>query len=89
MEVKRETYAKYKSTKGELETQLVKVGKVWLYFSFAELVAIRRGEDLVVCENVWSSTTGKHLNMLAPADKRLNKALFDELVGKVLGALDA
>lgn len=50
------------------------------YFSYQTLVAFRVGEQLVCHENVWSSTTGKHLNRIEPdKSKRVNKETFDKL----------
>jgi len=40
----------------------VSTGGVDLYFSYETVVAFNAGEGLVVSENVWSGTTGKHLN---------------------------
>lgn len=48
----------------------VKIGKLTLYFSYETIVAFREEGHLeVVCENVWSSTTGKHLNWIDGGDK--------------------
>lgn len=40
-----------------------------LWFSYSTLIAFRVGPDRYVCQNVWSSTTGKHLNMVDDGDK--------------------
>lgn len=43
----------------------VEVGGVAVWFSYSTPVAIRRdGHDLIVRENVWGTTTGKHLNAI-------------------------
>ena len=35
------------------------------YFSYTALVAYKKlGEKMVVCQNRWGSTTGKHLNWI-------------------------
>ena len=43
----------------------VEIGRVELYFSYETIVAFRAPKvGLVVSENVWRTTTGKHLNWL-------------------------
>ena len=41
-----------------------------LYYSYKTLVAFRYNGRLVVRENDWSTTTGKHLNLLDGGDKK-------------------
>jgi len=89
METTVETYGKYKSARGQLETQRVTIGKVELYFSYKTLVAINDGKELIVSENQWSNTTGKHLDLIAPAEKRVKKEVFEEKKLAILGAYDA
>jgi hypothetical protein len=58
----------------------VSIGNVDLYFSYETIVGFRApGYGLVVCENSWGSTTGKHLNWLDGGDKksRLPYGVFD------------
>ncbi len=62
-------------------------GNVSLYFSYKTLIAYRDPEDgLVVCENVWSSTTGKHLNYVDGGNKseRLKTDAFEANVKGML-----
>lgn len=50
-----------------------------LWFSYTTLVAFRVGaNDKVVHENVWSNTTGKHLNQIDEGDKasRVSRGAF-------------
>ena len=43
----------------------VEVGNLELYFSYETIVGFRAPKlGLVVSQNIWSSTTGKHLNWL-------------------------
>jgi hypothetical protein len=45
-------------------------GRDW-YFSYKTLVAVRApGHGLIVRENVWGPTTGKHLNWIDGGNKR-------------------
>ena len=47
----------------------VELDDLTIYFSYETPVAFETNDDLVLAENVWSQTTGKHLNML-DIDKR-------------------
>lgn len=43
----------------------VTVGRIDLYFSYETVVAFQLGgEDIVISENNWGTTTGKHLNWI-------------------------
>jgi len=47
------------------------------YFSYDTLVAFRGDEGLVIHQNDWGTTTGKHLNWIdADKSKRVNKEVF-------------
>ena len=48
------------------------------YFSYDTLIAFRGDEGLIIRENVWGSTTGKHLNWI-DRDKsiRVDSATFE------------
>jgi hypothetical protein len=61
-------------------TLTVEIGDVTFYYSYTTLVAYKTpSEGLVVCENYWSNTTGKHLNEIDGGRKeyRLKKDDFD------------
>ena len=48
----------------------INVGTTTVWFSYKTPIAFRRlGKPLVVCENIWGSTTGKHLNAIDGGDK--------------------
>jgi hypothetical protein len=47
-----------------------------LWFSYSTLVAFRIGAEKVVSENVWSKTTGKHLNQIADKSNRVPHETF-------------
>ena len=57
----------------------VDFGPLELYFSYTTIVAFRTPNGvLVISENVWSTTTGKHLNMIDPdKKKRIPYSLFE------------
>lgn len=65
----------------------VTIGTVDLYFSYVTLVAYRDPEDgLVVHENDWSPTTGKHLKDIdgGKKDDRLPDGEFEAKVAAML-----
>lgn len=41
---------------------------------------------MVIHENIWSVTTGKHINMIAGDNSRVNKTTFEKLF-KEMGGL--
>jgi hypothetical protein len=58
-------YGRYSSDNYGAHTLCVSVGTVDMYFSYKTLVAFRTPDTgLVVGENVYSPTTGKHLNWI-------------------------
>ena len=76
-----------KLTKGETpnETRLT-IGSLTLYFSYETIIAYTHKNITVFCENVWSSTTSKHLNRI-PGNREHNTlpyAAFTESLDRVL-----
>lgn len=71
---------------GKLTT--VYVGKqVTLYFSYETIVAFAvAGVGTFKCENVWSSTTGKHLGSIY--GDTLPRDEFDSRLARLMGKLD-
>jgi len=70
------SYAKHRS-------RWTRDGLITLYYSYTTIVAFSDGNGLHVCQNVWSSTTGKHLNWLSTNKKsRLPLKTFQELLDK-------
>ena len=54
-----------KIVKGETPNETaVTIGTLTLHFSYVTVIAYRAGDSIVVSENVWSQTTGKHLNRI-------------------------
>lgn len=68
---------------------IVTVGEVRFLFSYNTVVGIHDGSGWVVSENVWSKTTGKHLNWTGVAFKdrmpyeEFRARLTEVLEGKV------
>lgn len=55
----------------------VTVGNIHFYFSYNTVIAVKKGNKLLISENLWSSTTGKHLNEIDPdKKKRLSRKDF-------------
>lgn len=78
--------------KGESPTATtVRIGHIDLVFSYETIVAFAvPGYGWCVSENVWSKTTGKHLNQETPrpAHERLPHEEFKARLAIVLDALD-
>ena len=64
----------------------VNIGEYALHFSYHTLIGFYAPESgLVVRQNDWSTTTGKHLNSLNPnKSERLTAEAFEEAVNKYL-----
>lgn len=89
------SYGLYSSDNYGVNTLYVDFGAIRIYYSYKTIVAYYRpSEGVVVCENNWGTTTGKHLNWIdngnkkhrLPYDefqKRLEKALSEVIVQDV------
>lgn len=42
----------------------VTIGDITLYFSYETCVAFKTRHQFYICENIWGTTTGKHLNWI-------------------------
>lgn len=60
---------------------VVHMDNMSLWFSYAELIAFRIGAEKVVSENVWSKTTGKHLNE-CDMGKKEQRVKYDVFIAK-------
>jgi hypothetical protein len=60
-----------------------------VYFSYKTIVAIRYNGDLLVSENCYSTTTGKHINAIDGGNKatRLPRSQFEQRVEAILAEL--
>lgn len=68
--IRKWNYGHYKSDNYGGHSMAVQVGSLTLYFSYDTVIAFREaGHSLRVCENAWSTTTGKHLNWLDGGNK--------------------
>lgn len=64
VEVSKWNYSNYSSGNYGAHTIAVSVGRLTLFFSYNTVVAFKDGFNFVISENVWSRTTGKHLNWI-------------------------
>ncbi len=70
-------------------TKAVRMGALTLYWSYKTIVAFAVSGRIVVCENVWSRTTGKHLNFIdSNKANRLPVGEFNELLDRVLSQVN-
>ncbi len=71
------------------ESYAVRVGSLTLYFSYQTVVAFRYNGKLVVRENDWGQTTGRHLNEIDGGDKsgRVSGEEFEKQLTPILDKL--
>ena len=69
----------YKSFNNKL-TKIELTNAISLWISYETVVAFYDGYDLVVCDNIWGPTTGKHLNSIDGGNKasRVSYKEFNE-----------
>lgn len=85
-----DSYGKYHGRNYGLNCLMVSFGTFVLYYSYETIVAFSTPElGLLVRENEWSTTTGKHLNWIDGGDKknRLNGGQFEALLHDTLKAI--
>jgi len=59
------SYGDYSSNNYGINALEVTIGGLTLYFSYKTVIAFEApGETLVIRQNAWSTTTGKHLNAI-------------------------
>ena len=81
--IKKWCYGDYSNNNGNC--QAVQIGSLTLYFSYDTVVAYDYNGRLVISENVWSTTTGKHLNFIdRDKDKRLPHNQFQDKLKEAL-----
>lgn len=81
------SYGNYSSDNYSAYTLRFDFGGYTLWYSYKTLVAFRApNHPLVVSENVWTPTTGKHLNMIDGGEKknRVDHQTFQRLVSELL-----
>lgn len=86
--VKIGSYGNYSSDNYGRNTQYAKFGHVTVYFSYETPVAVEAPNcGLVVSQNQWGKTTGKHLNWIDDGDKnsRVPHAEVLKLINQLAG----
>ena len=82
--VSKRTYGNYSNNYGAHCIE-ISVGTLTLYFSYDTVVAFSDDFGLVISENNWGSTTGKHLNAISENKKlRIPRADFEAKLDEVL-----
>ncbi len=86
LSIKKETYGDYKTNNYGVHSQKITIGKLRLYFSYDTVIAFEDGYlDIVVSENKWKQTTGRHLNWIEPdKSKRINREKFENKLNELL-----
>ena len=82
-----ESYGQYSSENYGVNTLVVRINNLTLFYSYRTIVAYQDAEDgKAVCENEWGVTTGKHLNWIDGGNKknRLDYDTFQEKLHKAL-----
>jgi len=77
------SYGNYSSNNYGAHTQCFSTEDTDYYYSYRTLVAFRRAPvGLVVLQNYWGPTTGKHLNWIDDGHKaaRLTTAQFEQVL---------
>lgn len=80
------SYGQYSNGNYGAHTLCVDFENFRLYFSYETIVAFYDVvTGLVCCENVWGTTTGKHLNWIQPdKKKRVKSEQFDIMLKTML-----
>ena len=79
------SYGNYSSSNYGAHTLEVSVGNLTIYFSYKTPVAFETPGHLVVSENVWGNTTGKHLNWInSDKSNRLDRGEFEKQLNEVM-----
>ena len=87
------SYGEYSSYNHGVNSLMVEIGDLILYFSYQTVIAFRAPlNGLVVSENAWSTTTGKHLNWIDGGKEnkkeRLPRVKFETKLYEVLRMYD-
>lgn len=72
-------YGEYSSSNYGAHTLRVDVGSLTLWYSYDTVVAFRGKNGRVVSQNVWGTTTGKHLNWIDGGNKS-TRIPYDQFV---------
>lgn len=63
----------------------VVIGKLTLWFSYQTVIGFYTPDTgIIASENIWSNTTGRHLNSFSDKDQRIDRQLFQEQLDQVV-----
>jgi len=80
-----QSYGNYSSSNYGAHALVFSVGGMDVYFSYKTPVAFRFDGKLVVRQNEWGPTTGKHLNAIHPdKSRRVSGAEFERLLSEAV-----
>lgn len=80
------SYMNYSSDNYGVHSLVFRQGGHSFYFSYDTLIAFTSPDGLVIRENEWAQTTGKHLNAIDPdKSKRVDGETFWQLYEKYHG----
>ena len=79
-----ENYGEYMSENYGAHSLVFRTPKIDIYFSYKTPVAFNAGKGLVVRQNDWSSTTGKHLNWIDGGGDAKKKRISGDEFEKLL-----
>jgi hypothetical protein len=73
-------YGRYTSGNYGAHTLYIVIGPLTIWFSYKTAIAFQvDGNDRVIHKNIWSTTTGKHLNMIDyDKSKRVSAEVFQK-----------
>lgn len=81
----KRSYGNYSSSNYGAHSLVLRIGRLSLYFSYDTVIGFGDGLDEYFSENVWGTTTGKHLNWLcSDKKKRLPHAEFEAKLQETL-----
>lgn len=80
------SYGHYESDNYGVNSLCVDLGEIEIFYSYKTIVAYRDACDGLVCsENVWTTTTGKHLTWIQPDKKaRVKNEVFEGMLKEAL-----
>ena len=83
------SYGKYSSSNYGAHTLVVSIGPYDFFYSYDTVIAFRSPQHGLVCsENVWSVTTGKHLNWITDKSDRVANGEFEEKLNELLNLIE-
>lgn len=83
------SYGNYSSGNYGVHTLRFDIGSLALWYSYHTVIAFDHPKTgFKIRENIWGTTTGKHLNWVEPDHSiRIGGAEFEELLQSVIGVL--